>query len=62
MSDEYVTVVEDIPFGNVFAYRKGDRIAKEAVEQNIWQDYVSGPATKTAKNAVAEATGTPKES
>jgi hypothetical protein len=61
MSDEYLTVVEDIPFGNTFAYRKGDRITKDAVEQNNWQDYTSGASSKTAKNAVAEATGTPKE-
>ena len=56
MSDEYLTVTEDIPWGSVFAYRKGDRITKEAVEANDWQDYVSTPSSKTAKAAVAEAT------
>lgn len=59
MSEEYMTVVEDIPFGSVFAYRKGDRVTKDAVEANGWQDYVSTPASKTAKAAVAEA-ATPK--
>jgi hypothetical protein len=62
MSEEYLTVIEDIPFGNVFAYRKGDRITKAAVEENKWQDYVSGPTTKAAKTAVADATGASKES
>lgn len=62
MSDEFLTVIEDIPFGAVHAYRKGDRITKEAVEQNGWQDFVSGPSTKAAKTAVAEATGATKES
>lgn len=61
MSEEYLTVVEDIPFGAVYAYRKGDRVTKDAVEQNGWQDYVAGPSSKTAKAAVAEASGTPKE-
>lgn len=61
MSDELLVVTEDIPFGAVYAYRKGDRITKDAVELNGWQDYVSGPSTKTAKTAVAEATGTPKK-
>lgn len=58
MSDEYLIVTEDIPFGNVFAYRKGDRITKDAVEKNEWQDYVATPSSKTAKTAVAEATAT----
>lgn len=61
MSDEYLQVTEDIPFGAVFAYRKGDRITKEAVEENGWQDYVAAPSSKAAKTAVAEATGTVKK-
>lgn len=61
MSDENLVVTEDIPFGAVFAYRKGDRITKDAVEQNGWQDYVAGSSTKAAKTAVASAAGdTPK--
>lgn len=40
MSEEYLTVTSDIPFGSVYAYRVGDRIAKSAVEANDWQDYV----------------------
>ena len=61
MSDEYLTVIADIPFGAVYAYRAGDRITKDAVEENGWHDYVAGSSTKAAKTAVAEATATPKE-
>lgn len=63
MSDEYLIVTADIPAnsGTVYAYRAGDRITKEAVEQNGWHDYVAGPSSKAAKTAVAEATATPKE-
>jgi hypothetical protein len=61
MSDEYLIVTADIPAnsGTVYAYRAGDRISKEAVEQNGWQDYVSMP--KATKSAVAEATATTRE-
>ena len=61
MSEEYLTVIEDIPFGAVYAYRKGDRVTQDAVEANGWQDYVAAPSTKTAKTAVADATGAKKE-
>ena len=64
MSDEYLIVTEDIPAngGTVYAYRVGDRITKEAVEENGLQEYVSAPSSKTAKTAVAEAAGAKKES
>lgn len=63
MSDDLV-VTQDIPFNNgtVYAYRAGDRISREVVEANEWQDYVAGPSTKAAKAAVAEATGPEKKS
>lgn len=61
MSDEMLIVTTDIPFGSVFAYRAGDKITRDAVEQNGWQDYVATPSSKTAKTAVAEAAGTKKE-
>lgn len=53
MSEEYLTVTADIPFGSVYAYRIGDRIAKSAVELNNWQDYVTAekPAGKAAPDA-----------
>lgn len=56
-----LVVIEDIPFGDpgrgVFAYRAGDQVSEDAVKENGWQDYVSGPNTEAAKTAVAEATG-----
>lgn len=61
MSDDLLTVIQDIPFGSVHAYRVGDKISREAVEANNWQDYVATPSSKTAKNAVADATGENKE-
>ncbi len=55
MSDvEYLTVLQDIPAngGTVYAYRAGDRITQDAVDQNGWQDYVSMPnPPKTASTA-----------
>lgn len=59
MSDELLTVTRDIPFGAVFAYRAGDKITREAVEANNWQDYVSEPKKTTA---AASAPATKKES
>lgn len=61
MSDELLTVIQDIPFGNVYAYRAGQKITREAVEANGWQDYVATPSSKTAKTAVAEATATKEQ-
>lgn len=57
MSDDLLIVTKDIPFGQVYAYRVGDKITREAVEANDWQDYVATPSSKTAKAAVADATG-----
>lgn len=61
MSDEYLIVTADIPFGAVYAYRVGDKISRDAVKANKWEDYVSAPSSATAKTAVAEAAGTTKE-
>lgn len=60
MSSEYLTVTQDIPFGTVFAYRVGDKVHKDAVEANGWQDYVATSSTKAAKEATAAATGEEK--
>lgn len=54
MSDEMLTVTADIPFGNVFAYRVGDRITKDAVEANGWQDYVEADKTNGKSTAKKE--------
>ena len=47
MSDDLV-VTQDIPFNNgtVYAYRAGDKISRDVVEANDWQDYVAMPAAK----------------
>jgi Rad3-related DNA helicase len=45
-------VIADIPFGSVYAYRKGDTIEDDAVKQNGWEDYVASPTTKEAKQAL----------
>ena len=49
MSDDLV-VTQDIPFNNgtVYAYRAGDKISRDVVEANDWQDYVATPTSKTA--------------
>ncbi|MEU7609550.1 hypothetical protein [Micromonospora sp. NPDC049204] len=59
MSDPIAT--SDIPFGEpgrgVYAFRKGDRVPAGLVEENGWQDFVSGAGSKAATEAVAERTG-----
>lgn len=60
MSSEYLTVTADIPFGSAFAYRVGDKVHKDAVEANGWQDYVASPTSKAAKEATSAATGEEK--
>jgi hypothetical protein len=58
MSEEYLTVTSDIPFGAVYAYRVGDRISRSAVEENDWHDYVTADksADKPAGKAAPDAT------
>jgi hypothetical protein len=51
MSDDFAVVTSDIPFGAVYAYRKGDKIRTAAVEQNGWGDYVAAPDSKEAREA-----------
>lgn len=41
----------DIPFGSVYAYRRGDSIEDDAVKANGWQDYVASANTKAAREA-----------
>lgn len=57
--NDYLVVTEDIPFGSpgTFAYRKGDRIHRDAVEANGWQAFVAGPRSKAAQEAAASASG-----
>lgn len=60
MSTVFVAT-SDIPFGDpgrgVYAFRKGDRVSAELVEENGWQDFVSGAGTKAGQQAVTEVTG-----
>lgn len=55
-----LVVTQDIPLGDpgrgVFAFRIGDQVDEKDVKDNGWQDYVSGPQTKAAKQAVDTAT------
>lgn len=55
-----LVVTSDIPFGDpgrgVYAYRAGDRITKEAVEENGWEDHVASPKTKAAQQATTDKT------
>ena len=51
MSDDLV-VTSDIPFGSAYAYRRGDRIKKDAVDANHWQDYVASAGTKAGREAL----------
>jgi hypothetical protein len=51
MSDEFKIAIADVPFGSAYAYRKGDKIAADAVKANKWEDYVASPSTKAAREA-----------
>ncbi|BEL07825.1 hypothetical protein Q0Z83_060160 [Actinoplanes sichuanensis] len=55
-----LVVTTDIPLGDpgrgVFAFRVGDKVDETDVKQNGWEDYVSGPNTKAARQAVSTAT------
>lgn len=58
MTDFYVAR-EDIPFGSVFAHRRGDSVPADNVKANGWEDLVVGPNTKAAHEIKAEITGRP---
>lgn len=51
----------DIPWGGVLAYTRGQRVEADAVKANGWEDYVVGETTKEAKQIIAEITGQPVE-
>ena len=48
---KYLVVETDIPFGSVYAYRRGDLITEDAVNTNGWQDYVVSRNTKAGRVA-----------
>jgi hypothetical protein len=55
---------DDIPFGGVLAYTRGQRVDAAAVEAHPeWKDLVVGEGTKEARQILAEITGeTPADS
>lgn len=52
-------VKENIPWGGVWAYTRGQVIESDIVEANGWQDYVAGENTKEAREIRAEVSGRP---
>ena len=50
---------QDIPFGGVLAYTRGQRVEADAVKTNGWEDLVVGDGTKEAREIQAEITGRP---
>lgn len=50
---------EDIPWGGVLAYTRGQTIEADAVKDNGWEDRVVGENTKEAREIKAEITGRP---
>lgn len=50
---------QDIPWGGVLAYSRGQRVEADAVKANDWQDLVVGEDSKEAAAIHAEITGRP---
>lgn len=48
---------EDIPWGGVLAYTRGQRVEADAVEEHGLQGYVVGENTKEAREIKAEVSG-----
>lgn len=57
MAERQFVVVQDIPFGGVLAYTRGQTITEQAVNDNGWQDYVAAVGTKAAAEVQADITG-----
>jgi hypothetical protein len=57
VAERHFVVVEDIPFGGVLAYTRGQTITEQAVNDNGWQDYVAAQGTKAAAEVQAAITG-----
>lgn len=52
---------DNIPFGGVLAYTRGQRVSADAVKANGWEDLVVGEGTKEAAAIHADITGQPAE-
>ena len=57
MAERQLVVIENIPFGGVLAYTRGQTISEQAVADNGWQDHVDAVGTKAAAEVQAEITG-----
>jgi hypothetical protein len=52
---------ENIPWGGVLAYTRGQRVEADVVAANGWEDMVAGEGTKEAREIKAEVSGRPVE-
>jgi hypothetical protein len=52
---------DNIPWGGVLAYTRGQRVEADAVKANGWEDLVVGEDTKEARGIKAEISGRPVE-
>lgn len=50
---------QDIPWGGVNAYTRGQRIEADVVEAQGWQDFVAGENTKEGRQIKADVSGRP---
>jgi hypothetical protein len=54
-----VIAKQDIPWGGVTAYTRGQRVEADAVKENGWEDLVVAEGSKEARQIHAEITGQP---
>lgn len=58
MAERTFVALEDIPFGGVLAYSRGQTVTDaDAIERHGWQDLVAATGTKAAAEAQAAITG-----
>ena len=57
MAERMFIAVQDIPWGGVLAYTRGQTIPESIVNEHGWQDYVSGAGTKAAAEVQADVSG-----
>lgn len=50
---------ENIPWGGVLAYARGQRVEADVVDANGWQDLVAGENTKEGREIKADVSGRP---
>ena len=57
MAERLFVVLEDIPWGGVLAYTRGQTITEQIVNEHGWQDQVAAIGTKAAAEVQADITG-----